>query len=346
METTPNMENVEEGEFSVRDELSYKKNRKKTEYDEIHTDRSKRAGNHVQLNDLHPTFEFILTTKKNTAVVLIFSGVIGLIVSFFFDTATTIISRQVPADGDNVGELTSTPISKQAGQISPIRTISVFAFLSGLVTFVIATKYFTEYRAQIQDHYVARIAYYTAVTQSTVIFMTILPLTSVINVYELTFAVMLTFAEYMMYIYSDIINVQPSNNWDIYDASNEMEKTAERSAAQVVSKHKQGLFIIMEYNYEPLICGIIIHCVLYVVIFYHLAETLGAKTYDIAPIYTASVIITSFLQMLIPMLKLCSMIRPTFMKKLYNYKTYVFLVELIECVNIELLIFFLILGLF
>lgn len=330
--------------LSMRDDLTYTPFRKiPINRDVEHGPAGSRNDIHTQLTDVYPTWDTIMRIKKYSSIILMVSGALGFIVSFLLHNTTTVLSRQVPGAGEEVGKLKHTPVSKQAGEISPVRSICMFALLIGLAGYAVTQDtVFVIYINQIRQSHVARITYYIAALQSTVIMLTILPMTGVINVYELIFASMLTLSEFMMYIYSDIINHQATNNWELYDAS--IDKIPDDPVA-TVARIKKNTTIITEFNYEPLTAGIVIHLVSYCVVIFHLIESLSATTYTIEPVYAFAVFATFFLQILIPVFKLFGMLRLPLTTTFYPYRVYILSVEVIECVTIELLICLLIVGL-
>lgn len=327
--------------LSSRDDLTYTPFRKSHVFSDIERGAVTHAD--IRLADVQPTWEMIMKIKRQASIVLMVSGAIGFVVSFFLHDTTTVLSRQVPGSGEEVGKLKNLPVSKQAGEISPIRSICMFALLIGALGYAVTQDtVFVMYINQIKQAHVARITYVIAALQSTVIMLTILPLTGVINVYELIFASMLTLAEFAMYIHSDIINHQATNNWELYDAS--VDKI-EGDPAGTVARIKRNMMIIMDFDYEPVTAGIVIHIVTYFIVIFHLSESLGATAYSIEPIYVFAVFATFFLQILIPIFKLFGMLRLPLTTSFYAYRFYVLSIEIIECVNIELLICLLIIGL-
>jgi hypothetical protein len=189
--------------------------------------------------------------------------------------------------------------------------------------------------------YSARIMYYQVIVQSTFIVLTVMPLAGVVNVYELAFSAALTWAEFLMYLHSDVVNIIALNNWELVDTAR--NPVAGNPMMTLMRTYpKQPPFFV--FNYEPLIGAISMHTFIYIIMMIHLIQSMSSLQCDTNPFFNTVVILTTFLQFMIPLTKLLQMVRNRYLQWFTVYKFTVVAIEIIQVVNMVLIQVFLVLG--
>jgi len=292
-----------------------------------------------------PKWEHVLVVRERMAYILVVFGLIGVICGAVLDPTKrrTILATQFPDQGQTVGMLTETPDSHTVLTFTPLLSISIPAFLIGIWMAVsMRVKWLKDlFVFEIQITYMARITYYQAVIQSTVIVLTVMPLAGVVNAYELATLSALTWAEFLMYLHSDLANMSVFNNWDIVDV---VVNTQNLSPEIILSRIAPSKSPNFQYNYEQMLGGIAMHTFVYIILLIHIIQSMSSPNYDTNIYYNWIVFITLFLQYLIPIFKFLQMARIPYLKCFTVYKMVILSIEIIETVNTVVIIFFLILA--
>lgn len=286
------------------------------------------------INPTRPTWSTIKKIKLVFAVILILVGVVGLTMFSIKAKQGTILATQIPAIGEIIGKIETTPLSRIVGKIYPNLNICISALLSGL-WLVISLNVNAIYIIIIEEVrlFSAFTIYYQICFQGTIIILTILPLAGVINVYELAFAIALTWAEMLMYLYSDITNALTMFNWEMIDnAKNGDPSNPVATFRRFPGKHASTPWL--KFCFTPIMGAIVIHLFCWIIIMIHLLEAIESSTYGTDRVYVGVVILTAVIQMFVPLIKLAQLLRPPIFISIRFYKCVVMIIEIIQFINI------------
>jgi hypothetical protein len=254
---------------------------------------------------------------------------------------TTILTTETPVPGQMLGRLTKDPQCVQAATISPLLVITVTATLVGAWQLIsMRTEQLTLIYFEECNTYTARMMYYQVAVESTLIVLCILPLAGIMDVYALAFASALTWAEFLMYLYSDLINVYPLNNWEIiYSVPNPVPN----NPVQTLRNYSATILPIIQFTWEPLMGALFMHIFIYIIVFIHVIKGATSPSYSYQWSFITIVIITAFLQLLIPFCKIAQFVKGSrLLAFLTVYRLSVLSLEIIEFLNITIIILFLI----
>jgi hypothetical protein len=294
---------------------------------------------------LIPTLQTVMMIKDVLGVILILSG-LATLMSFFFvskQKRSTVLAVQTAQGDQTIGMLSMTPESRTVLVFNPILCISIVSVLVGC--WMLGSMRFDPIKnifiKEITLSYSARIMYYQVIVQSTFIVLTVMPLAGVVNVYELAFSAALTWAEFLMYLHSDVVNIIALNNWELVDTAR--NPVAGNPMMTLMRTYpKQPPFFV--FNYEPLIGAISMHTFIYIIMMIHLIQSMSSLQCDTNPFFNTVVILTTFLQFMIPLTKLLQMVRNRYLQWFTVYKFTVVAIEIIQVVNMVLIQVFLVLG--
>jgi hypothetical protein len=289
---------------------------------------------------LKPSWPTIRKMKNIMAVLLCLVGVVAIALSTVAGSnKSSIMATQIPPQGEYVGRVRGAPVSRIVGTINPQLVIGVCCVLSGLwMVFsmnvdVVCTRMMNE----VSD-FAAYLIYYHICFQGTAIMLTVLPLAGVINVYELAFAVTLTWAELLMYLYTDIMNVRAMHSWEMVDTSKRRVPSDPVATFRRLCPAEEPYLL---FSLKPLLGAVVVHLFTWIIIVIHVVEAIQSNSYKIETSFIVIVMTTLFLQLLVPLIKTLQFARLELLPWFKFYKFMLLSMETVECVNMLFIALFL-----
>lgn len=301
------------------------------------------TGGTIKMSPLSPKWEFVVMCKERMGYVLIVFSLVSIICGSVLDPSkrSTVLATQFPQKDQTVGMLTKTPESHSVLTFTPLLSIGIPNLIIG-IWMVVSMRVETIkslFVVEIQQRYMARLSYYQVIIQSTILVLTVMPLAGVINAYELASLSALTWAEFLMYLHSDLANMEVLNNWELVDA---FVNTDNMTPVAIVRLFKKVEAPNFQYNYEQVLGAMGMHTFIYIIVLIHLIQSMSATNYQTNASYDSAVLMTLFLQYLIPVVKILQIARVPYLKCFTVYKMVILCIEIIEIVNTILVIVLLI----
>ena len=295
------------------------------------------------LMPLRPSWPSIRKFKMTMAGILILVGAV-VIIAFAVDPngQSSMLATQIPPPGQSVGRVKSTPVSREVGVITPQLVIGICCMMSGawIMASVNVMIVYNRLRKEV-SLFSAYTLYYQICFQGTAIILTILPLAGVINVYELAFAVALTWAEMLMYLFTDITNALPMHDWELID--NAIYKVAGdpvKTYQNVKNNSKEVPWL--KFCAKPLIGAFLTHIFTWTIITIHIVEAIESTSYEIETRFVVIVFGTLLLQLVIPLFKGLQLMRIDALMHWFKfYRVVVLIIECVQFLNMVLIAVFL-----
>jgi hypothetical protein len=279
-----------------------------------------------------PPAEIVIKARRWMGITLMGLGVVEFVVHFFLPYNGTALATQTPVGTDSVGRVRQTPTSYVVSRMYPQMNIAIGSLVAGAMLFV--TMHYPAFRTMFFEQCVNNLSYIVhlqACFQSMIIIITVLPLAGVVNIYELAFATVLTVAQFLIYLFSDMSNQTPIKHWEFVDAYGDVGEPPERSFHRACPHETP----VLGFQWMPVVSGVVLFVFTWSIVFIHLVLAFTASTYSVEADFAAVVILTAALQMLIPITKIVQLARPALLvsRTMCTYKFVVASIDAIEFVN-------------
>lgn len=279
------------------------------------------------LDETTPSYKIIMPLRLCMGIGLVIMGIIAVTAMPFLKNSTTILATQTPAADDHVGMALHPPASNIVARFKPLLSIGVSSLIFGvLIAISSRAEKLQIWYIRGCEQYSCYFSYYQVCFQSGFVILTIMPLSGVINVYELVFATALTFAEFWLYLCSDLTNALVLNNWEFVDTI-KIRHTPNDPAADYF--RLTGRAAWFTNCYQPLLGAIVTHMLIWIIILIHVIESARSSVYEINSVFIVIIALTMFLQMLIPVFKLIQLARPS-SSVFHGFRMYRFVLMAVE----------------
>lgn len=248
------------------------------------------------------SFETLIKSRHAMAIMYILLSIGGLILVVLGEDKCTALSRQITDPTQQIGRTTTLAVSKDAGEICP-QLVNALA-MSIIGTGILLTTALRAGKQHFCDGIDLRknsIMWIQFGFQAAMIFLVLLTVVGVVNVFELVFGTFLVAAQYCILWVADEINALYYTKRDLLDIDSKLEGMGYEFSDmdRIQSKYKDYFTTEIRLNLRPYIIALFFHLVIWSVAIVHLIHSLSGKS-DVNVVYVIAFFIVSFFQLLVP----------------------------------------------
>lgn len=280
--------------------------------------------------ELLPMVETMMWYRGRGGALMLGLGALQLVMHWMLDDHGTALATQTPIGADSVGRVHQTPSSRIVTRMYPQLNMAIGSIIAGTMMAASMQVQFlrNEYFRQCLEC-VSYFVHLQACFQSMIIVVTIMPLAGVVNVYELAFASVLTVAQFLIMLFSDISNQYAFKQWHIID-TNCVRGEAPLATLARCEPHIRSL---VGFFRTPMVGATLVHVFTWTIILVHLVEAMLARRVESD--FVGLVLFTALMQLVLLFLKWVQIMRPARLVgvNLCTYKFVVAAVDAIEFAN-------------